>query len=97
MVTCPNLSDEQCTLAGVRVTPRGCEICRESWDRPPTTVDDLPEWLRGLPPWDVSMPAEGLGDTIAKLTHKLGIGRKCGGCHGRRRRKLNRLVPYKRV
>lgn len=37
-------------------------------------------------------PSKGLGDSIAKVTKKLGI-KECGGCR-KRRIKLNRLVPY---
>ena len=37
-------------------------------------------------------PSEGLGDTIKKVTDKLGI-KQCGGCK-RRQEKLNRLFPY---
>jgi hypothetical protein len=38
-------------------------------------------------------PSRGLGDTVAKLTKKLGI-KSCGGCK-KRQRLLNRLVSYK--
>lgn len=38
--------------------------------------------------------SEGLGDTIKKVTDKLGI-KQCGGCK-RRQEKLNRLFPYKK-
>jgi len=38
--------------------------------------------------------SRGLGDTVAKLTRKLGI-KPCGGCK-KRQELLNRLVPYKR-
>lgn len=44
--------------------------------------------------WNVSMPSRGLGDTVAKLTTKLGI-KPCGGCK-KRQKKLNQLVPFKR-
>lgn len=37
---------------------------------------------------------EGLGDTIASLTKAVGI-KPCGGCE-KRRRALNRLVPWRR-
>jgi hypothetical protein len=36
--------------------------------------------------------SKGLGDTIKKVTDKLGI-KPCGGC-GKRQDKLNRLIPY---
>ena len=39
-------------------------------------------------------PSRGLGDTIAKITRKLGI-KPCGGCK-RRQKKLNKLFPYRR-
>ncbi len=38
-------------------------------------------------------PSTGFGDTIKKVTDKLGI-KQCGGCK-RRQEKLNRLFPYK--
>lgn len=38
-------------------------------------------------------PSRGLGDTVAKLTRKLGI-RPCGGCK-KRQALLNKLIPYK--
>jgi hypothetical protein len=38
-------------------------------------------------------PSRGLGDTIAKLTRKLGI-KPCGGCKKRQKR-LNELFPYR--
>ena len=37
---------------------------------------------------------KGLGDTIKKVTDKLGI-KQCGGCK-KRQDALNRLVPYKK-
>ena len=46
-----------------------------------TTENPLPEKSRGL------------GDTIAKMTSKLGI-KPCGGCK-KRQEKLNKIVPYK--
>jgi|13_taG_2_1085334.scaffolds.fasta_scaffold00161_4 hypothetical protein len=36
--------------------------------------------------------SKGLGDTVKKVTEKLGI-KQCGGCK-RRQEKLNRLFPY---
>jgi len=39
-------------------------------------------------------PSRGLGDTVAKVTRKLGI-KPCAGCK-KRQELLNRLVPYKR-
>lgn len=38
--------------------------------------------------------SKGLGDTIKKVTEKLGI-KQCGGCK-RRQEKLNRLFPYQK-
>ena len=38
--------------------------------------------------------SKGLGDTIKKVTEKLGI-KQCGGCK-KRQEKLNRLFPYKK-
>jgi hypothetical protein len=39
--------------------------------------------------------SKGLGDTIKKVTDKLGI-KQCGGCK-KRQDALNRLVPYKKA
>lgn len=47
-------------------------------------VDKEPEY---------AMPSRGLGDTIAKVTRKLGI-KPCGGCK-ERQKLLNALVPYR--
>ena len=54
--------------------------------------------------FDASKPSEGLGDTIAKITHAIGIdkvaegvaravGREDCGCN-RRRQILNKIFPY---
>lgn len=54
--------------------------------------------------WSPDQPSRGLGDTLAKITHKTGLvriaeaytkitGRDCG-C-GQRQQALNRLKPYK--
>lgn len=40
-----------------------------------------------------SEKSKGLGDTIKKITDKMGI-KQCGGCK-KRQKKLNRLFPYK--
>tara|TARA_Y100001938_G_C7722420_1_gene250600 strand:+ start:175 stop:336 length:162 start_codon:yes stop_codon:yes gene_type:complete len=37
-------------------------------------------------------PSKGLGDTIKKITDKMGV-KQCGGCR-KRQEQLNRLVPY---
>ena len=37
-------------------------------------------------------PSKGLGDTVKKITNKLGIP-QCGACK-KRQAKLNRLFPY---
>ena len=39
--------------------------------------------------------SRGLGDTVAKLTSKMGI-KPCGGCK-KRQGKMNKLVPYKKA
>ena len=39
------------------------------------------------------LTSKGLGDSIAKLTRKIGI-KQCGGCK-KRQAKLNNLFPYK--
>ena len=41
----------------------------------------------------IEVKSRGLGDTIAKITGKLGV-KSCGGCK-RRQRKLNDWFPYK--
>lgn len=41
----------------------------------------------------VSFVSKGLGDTISKITHALGIP-ECGGCK-KRRDWLNEYIPYK--
>ena len=38
-------------------------------------------------------PFRGLGDTIAKITHAIGI-KPCGGCK-KRQAALNRMFPYR--
>lgn len=42
-----------------------------------------------------ALTSKGLGDTIKKVTDKLGI-KQCGGCK-KRQEALNRLVPYKKA
>tara|TARA_B100000686_G_scaffold278342_1_gene298256 strand:+ start:160 stop:330 length:171 start_codon:yes stop_codon:yes gene_type:complete len=37
--------------------------------------------------------SRGLGDTVKKVTEKLGI-KQCGGCK-KRQKALNKLLPYK--
>lgn len=51
--------------------------------------------------WDVSQSSRGFGDTIAKVTHAVGIDRTihalgvdCGDCK-ERQKKLNELFPYR--
>lgn len=55
--------------------------------------------------FDLNKPAEGVGDIIAKITHRLGIakvadkvaellGKEDCGCE-RRRQELNDLLPFK--
>jgi hypothetical protein len=43
----------------------------------------------------VELKSRGLGDTIAKMTHALGI-KQCGGCK-KRQSKLNKIFPYKDI
>lgn len=41
--------------------------------------------------------SQGLGDTVAKVLHSVGVGRikrGCGGC-GKRQAALNKALPYK--
>ena len=52
----------------------------------PDNADDLERRLAKNP------ESKGLGDTIKKVTDKLGIS-QCGGCK-KRQEKLNRLFPY---
>ena len=42
--------------------------------------------------WTEDQQSRGLGDTIAKVTHRVGI-KRCEGCR-KRQKKLNDLVPY---
>ena len=42
--------------------------------------------------WTPDKPSRGLGDTIAKVTGKMGI-KPCGGCK-KRQKKLNKLIAY---
>lgn len=72
-----------------------CRTCREdsdaarAWRRSVTGEDDFDC------PFGVTaskLPSRGFGDTIEKLTRKLGIP-SCGGCK-RRRDKLNKALPY---
>lgn len=62
----------------------------------------------GNKPWDVSQPSRGVGDTITKITHALGLDKvadfisrkilKKRGCGcSRRAGKLNELIPYSRA
>lgn len=54
----------------------------------------LPRWREGKPvPFAACKASRGLGDTVAKVTRKLGI-RRCGGCK-ERQEKLNKLFPYR--
>ena len=43
---------------------------------------------------EANIPSRGLGDTIAKLTSKVGI-KPCGGC-AKRKAALNNIIPYKK-
>lgn len=50
-------------------------------------------WLRTAPEaWTPSEPARGLGDTVAKMTHALGI-KPCGGCK-QRHKDWNAALSY---
>lgn len=42
--------------------------------------------------WTPEQASRGLGDTVAKITTKLGI-KPCGGCK-KRQKVLNKLIPY---
>ena len=48
---------------------------------------------RPQPPHRNCSKSRGLGDTIAKITHAIGI-KPCGGCK-KRQAMLNRLFPYR--
>lgn len=65
-------------------TPYGAY--RVEWDRNGKLISESCE------PRDP--PSRGLGDTIEKLTSKVGI-KSCGGCK-RRRDKLNKAIPYRK-
>ncbi len=45
--------------------------------------------------WLPDMPSRGLGDTVAKITHALGI-MPCGGCR-ERQEWANKKVPYEQA
>ena len=62
-----------------------CPIC--NWERPAALFHGKPV-VRRCP----AAKSRGLGDTIAKMTHGLGI-KKCGNC-AKRQAALNRLFPY---
>lgn len=47
-------------------------------------------------PWGWKRPSRGLGDTIEKVAKAIGI-KPCGGGCGKRKKKLNKLFPYKGV
>lgn len=69
----------------MRVSPDGREITVVLPQLRARIVDGVVEQ------WD--RPSQGLGDTVEKITRKLGI-KPCGGCK-RRRDKLNRAIPYR--
>ena len=109
-MTCPHQTTEGTTIhcalagnqfAGPTMPNYPCTACQSEWTDGPPTADTLTPTLRSLmgvfeQPWDESQPSRGLGDTISKLTKRLGIKRK--GCRcGKRQAALNRLVPYRRV
>ena len=89
-------------FAGPTMRNYPCTACQAEWTDGPPTAETLTPTLRSLmgvfdPPWDESQPSRGLGDTIAKLTKRLGIKKKPGcGC-GRKQAFWNRVLPYKRV
>ncbi len=65
------------------------------------TIPGNPE-KQAAKPWDVSQPARGLGDVVAKVTHATGIdrlvkavtGKKGCGC-SKRQAALNAAVPFR--
>ena len=57
--------------------------------RTPSIPDEILEYC-GIP---TEKRSKGLGDSIKKVTEKLGI-KQCGGCK-KRQENLNRLFPYK--
>jgi hypothetical protein len=60
-----------------------CNLYRKRWGLPPITDDE----------WDVTQPSRGIGDTVAKITSKLGV-KPCGGCK-KRQTKLNKMFAFK--
>ena len=56
------------------------------------SIEDIEKYRKELS--EKVKQSEGLGDTIKKVTNKLGI-KQCGGCKNRQQ-KLNRLFPYKK-
>jgi hypothetical protein len=85
---CEHRNGDECSC--YRISTRWCELCVS---KPKYQL----LWEQGRGPgqtWDTSKPSRGLGDTIAKLTRKIGI-KPCGGCT-QRQTVLNRAVPYHR-
>lgn len=76
----------------------GCRKHAHWWRLCQTREEYFHAWEEGrgpgqAMPWDPSQPSRGLGDTIAKATHAVGIA-PCGGCT-KRQEWLNRVVPYR--
>lgn len=74
---------------------RECVRCRKIYAEAPPPDQ---QFCIGDPPpaivetWNPSQPSRGLGDTIARVTSRLGI-KPCGGCK-RRQEQLNKMFPY---
>jgi hypothetical protein len=71
-----------------------------SSSKPNTPAEAAAEIMRNAYGYPMSLEqlaqqhkSKGLGDTIAKMTKKVGI-KPCGGCK-KRQDKLNKIFPYK--
>lgn len=70
-----------------------------STSKPNTPAEAAAELMRNAHGYPMSLEelaqekSKGLGDTIAKMTKKVGI-KPCGGCR-KRQEKLNKMFPYK--
>lgn len=75
---------------------RMVELCQMGQRGEEPGVSYWQAWEEGrrLGQWTPDMPSRGLGDTIAKTTHAVGI-EPCNGCRDRQNR-LNQRFPYRR-
>lgn len=98
-IPCSNWSDcgvprGGCCAAGVREKPSHefCAVTCDRYDGPDRAVLRKMVAATLQPVWTPDQPSRGLGDTLAKLTHAVGIS-PCGGCL-ERQAAVNKLLPY---